>query len=222
VFSPPGYTSIFHLQNECEAGHDGKIGRRWQRQVWLHNALVSNGTLFAFSAEGTLVKVPKQVLARLEREYAFIDTRSWSISLRKLRDASNNFDSSNLQVAMYILGDSFVDYPGLEVAEGLAGYEGWILVVLDEDAKQIVSTVHLTTGDTEADNATPTKPMSTAQSVREWKHWVDTFSYPDKPNKYARREWGRERGIARERVEDLQREHSPDYWKQPGANRGPL
>lgn len=214
MFSPPGYKSVFNLQSSCEARHGGRIGRRWQRGVWLHNQIFASQELFAYSAETGLVQVPLHALARLEREYAFIDTLDWTISLSIVREASHGISENNLALGMYILQGSFQSYPGKSVAIGLEQYESCSLAVSDLVADKILGQL-TQLPENEPESNTPRR-LSTAQAEREWKEWVKTFNYPDSPNKTLRETWGKERGISREGVRILQRSHSPSYWTKPG------
>ena len=190
-------------------------GRRFQRDVWLHNTLLGREKIYAFSGKGDVVSIPRRTLARLRREYAFVNTESWSISLHRLRQAANTSEDHWIQLAMYLLDEQFIDYPGLQVAETLANFEGWYLCVSDADAEDVKLLLRQKCSEAET-----VKPMSLAEARRQWKGWVESFTFPDKPTKLERYAWGRQRGITQKRIEELQAEFSPEYWKRAGAPPG--
>lgn len=57
--------------------------------------------------------------------------------------------------------------------------------------------------------------------VAAWKDYNAQFTEPDKPNYKERIAWGKARGLTKSRVEGLQRDHSPEYWKKRGRMANP-
>lgn len=140
MFSPPGYTAIRTIRDECESHHDDRIGRRWQRVVWLHNQIHSAPKIYGASSDGRVMTLSKQVLSVLNEfhayEYAFIDAVTWTVSLDEFRRAGLSGD--DLETGMHILGDSFVSRPDYQIARKLLPFEGWYLALEDDDAEHII------------------------------------------------------------------------------------
>ena len=61
--------------------------------------------------------------------------------------------------------------------------------------------------------------LNTDRETKEaWLEFVDEYEYPNKPNQDQRRRWGKERGLTRDRVDQIHSDFSPDYWKKPGRS----
>lgn len=60
------------------------------------------------------------------------------------------------------------------------------------------------------------RPMSRAETAKQFKEWVKEFEEPKKPTKDERLAWGKERGLTVERVRELVKENAPAYWSISG------
>lgn len=61
-------------------------------------------------------------------------------------------------------------------------------------------------------NIPPARKLSKRELEREFRAWVATFTYPEKPLVEAREAWAKERGANRDRCRQLVRDFAPDYW----------
>jgi hypothetical protein len=216
MISPVGFTSVYSLRGIVERKHRELIGRRWQRIVWLHNQLHAVPRLMAVAPQSDPVVLPKLVLSRLNEYYAFapgfINPATMTISLELIRMAA--YPEPSIRDGMFMLEESFMRYPGYEIAEMLEPLEGWSLVVEDAEAEAIVA--RIADGLPKAD----ARPLTKAQTNTIIMDYVASFGPEGKATRDIRENWAMAKlGLPRPRVRELFAEFAPAHWHKPGRQK---
>lgn len=186
------------------------------------HALSSHGDLYAFSIQDGLISIPSDTLYYWEDEpdlwFLFADTHSWVVSLKNLHTLMN--DAPRIMSGS---GDQFPDndyliYFGWIIKnEGLLKYpeilkplEGYHIVFEAKNYDKLVEDFDQSVLE-RLENTTP-NITGPAEQVAKFIEWAQTFGTDNKATKRESEEWGKIRGIGRDRMREIRRDHAPAHW----------
>lgn len=208
MFSPNKYVSVFSIWEdslrEQQQTETVEFVERFRNKV----------PIFVASSDGKLMRIDDEIFAHASGEMIFVNSKNWTVSLDRLRSALSSWagESADWGVALYLIdpenGES-ARIPGRDFAKGLEDFEGWSLVVSEEDLPMLAK---------ERSKVPIVNHSTTADLERAFKKWVSTRS--DKPPTLLEREnWYRENGITRERGRQLTKKFAPSHWSSPGRRK---